>query len=127
MMPYGALIRIPEGKQRIIEVSEARLMELLVIAASHIDVDEEWYLNSYRDVYEAIQRGSSSSAKDHYVHYGYFEDRLPRHFEVDVNWYLAEYPDVAEAMRVGSVESAQNHFERNGFKEGRRPYTDWVL
>jgi hypothetical protein len=127
MMPFGALIRIPDGRQRILEVSEVQLMQLLKFVASHIVVDEDWYLDKYRDVLEGIQDGASSSAKDHYIHYGYFEDRLPRPFKVDANWYVAEYSDVAEAIRSGAVESPQQHFEKDGFKEGRRPYPDWAL
>jgi hypothetical protein len=127
MMPFGALIRIPDGKQRIIEVSETRIRELLGFVAAHIVVDQDWYLEVYRDVFEAVQCGVSASAKDHYVHYGYFEDRLPRHFKVDADWYLAQYPDVADAISSGAVGSPQHHFERDGFREGRRAYSDWTL
>jgi len=127
MMTFGTLIRIPDGKRRIIELSETRLKEILTFVASHIVVDADWYLEFYRDVQEAIRRGESSSAKDHYTKYGYFEDRMPRAFKVDAKWYLSEYPDVADAIRSGLVESPQHHFERDGFKEGRRAHRDWVL
>jgi hypothetical protein len=129
MMAYGALIRIPtDHKPRIIEVDEANLRAVLVAYAMHVEVDEVWYLQSYRDVRDALESGIVSSAREHYAQYGYFEDRLPRPIYVDETWYVKEYPDVAAALQNGGeVRSAQAHFELYGFKEGRRPHVAWSL
>lgn len=128
MISFGALVRhSDDGNQTIIEVAESRIKPILVVVAASVAVDEEWYLEFYRDVSDALESGAASSARDHYINYGYFEDRLPRPFVVDEQWYLAQYPDVSEAIRSGKVGSAQHHFERDGFKEGRIAYRGWSL
>lgn len=89
---------------------------------SVVEVDEEWYLAQNPDIAEAVREGRAKSARDHYIHDGYFEGRQPFPITVDEDWYLAEYPEVAEAMKAGAVESAQQHFEAHGYREGRRPF-----
>jgi hypothetical protein len=86
------------------------------------DVDEEWYARTYEDIGNALKGGVVGSAKQHFVHDGYFEGRLPFPIPVDEPWYLAQYPDVAESIRQGKVESAQQHFDRDGYREGRLPF-----
>jgi hypothetical protein len=86
------------------------------------DVDEAWYARTYEDIGQAVKAGAVGSAKQHFVHDGYFEGRLPFPIQVDEPWYLAQYPDVAESIRQGTVESAQQHFDRDGYREGRLPF-----
>jgi hypothetical protein len=86
-----------------------------------IEVDETWYRERYPDIAEAIAAGATRSAKEHFLHNGYFEGRLPFHILVDEEFYLASYPEIAEAIRSGVVESGQRHFEEYGYKEGRLP------
>jgi len=126
MTPYSALWRTTEG-HGIVEISEKRLHDVLGSAASVVTIDDEWYLSKYPDVAVAIEQGAVKCAKDHYVMYGYFEDRTPREMIVDEEWYLTEYPDVADAIHNGQARSTQQHFEKYGFKEGRRPYDGWTL
>ena len=101
--------------------SYAGFQELLATLLLGVAVDERWYLTQYPDIAEAVQAGSVQSARQHFVHNGFFEGRLPYHMEVDEAWYLAEYPEVAEAIAEGIFESAQQHFNVHGYKEGRLP------
>jgi len=115
----------PDG--HYVELLEAKFLDLLRKLLAQVDVDEEWYLESYGDVRDAVRAGQMKSARAHYLQAGYFENRLPRRIVVDEGWYLNEYPDVAEAIRSGAFFSAAQHFERNGFKEGRLPREGWSL
>jgi len=115
------------GGGHYVELLEVKFLELIRCLLVQVEVDEAWYLASYRDVADAVRDGSLKSAKSHYVIAGYFENRLPRPFEVDEAWYLAEYPDVAEAIKMGAFNSATHHFMRDGFKEGRLPQEGWSL
>jgi hypothetical protein len=87
-----------------------------------IEVNEAWYARTYEDIGNAIRDGVVRSAKQHFVHDGYFEGRLPFPILVDERWYLQENPDVAESIRTGIVESAQDHFNKDGYREGRLPF-----
>ncbi len=61
-------------------------------------------------------------ARDHFVHNGYFEGRLPFPIAVDERWYLTENPEVAEYIRAGRLTSGQQHFAQDGYREGRLPF-----
>jgi hypothetical protein len=87
-----------------------------------ISVDEDWYLAQNPDIAQAIEAGTTASAKQHFVDHGYFEGRLPFRILVDETWYLLQNPDVAENVRNGIVESGQRHFELDGYHEGRLPF-----
>jgi hypothetical protein len=110
-----------------VELLESKLKELLQLVLEQAEVDENWYLAENSDVEAAVLRGDLSSARDHYITSGYYENRLPRPVVVDEAWYLAQYPDVAEALKFGAFMNAQQHFNVNGFKEGRLPYAGWSL
>lgn len=112
---------------RIVEVVEDRLKQALAPVISCIEFDEEFYVRQYVDVAEKLQSGGLASARDHYIHYGYFEDRFPRSIQVDEPWYLENYKDVAEAVSSGDILSAKQHFLTSGFKEGRLPSEGWSL
>jgi hypothetical protein len=113
----GALIAVPEIKFR----------EMLDLLLERVEVDEDWYRAAYSDVDLAVQAGTLSSGRLHYLRAGYFENRLPRRIEVDEAWYLATYPDVARAIANGAVTSAAAHFVRDGYLEGRLPHPGWSL
>jgi hypothetical protein len=89
-----------------------------------ISVDSHWYLTTYPDAAEAIQRGIYKSALDHYLKIGFRTGYLPAEPAVDERWYLNRYPDVAEAVRAGKVSSATTHYVRSGYAEGRFPSGD---
>jgi hypothetical protein len=87
-----------------------------------VQVEEAWYARAYQDIGLAVKEGVVGSGRQHFVHDGYFEGRMPFPIRVDEAWYLAKYPDVAAHIREGTVESAQDHFDRNGYREGRLPF-----
>jgi len=115
------------GDGHYVELLETKFLDLIRRLLTQVEVDEGWYLDSYRDVMEAVRAGQLKSGRSHYIRAGYFENRFPRQIRVDESWYLSEYPDVAEAMRSGAFVSATQHFERNGFKEGRLASEGWSL
>ncbi len=96
-------------------------------AVKSIRVDEDWYLDKYKDVQEAIVAGRVGGAKEHYHLFGYYENRQPYPIQVDSGFYLSRNSDVVEAVKQGQVGSAQDHFDRFGFAEGRPPYRDFSL
>ena len=87
-----------------------------------VEVDEAWYLTQYPGIADAIRDGIVASAKDHFLHNGYFEGRLPHLIKVDEKWYCEQNPDVVASLAAGTIESGQQHFIENGYREGRRPY-----
>jgi hypothetical protein len=128
MVPYSFLLGVGHDNDgRIIEIVEERLRSIIRIALESVEIDEAWYLSVNGDVGHAVKSGVFSSARDHYVSSGYFEDRLPRPVVVDEAWYLSTYTDVADAIKRGKFETAQQHFNIAGFKEGRRPTANWDL
>jgi len=86
-----------------------------------IEVDEAWYRKTYPDVGLAIDEGKWSSAKDHFVEYGYFEGRMPYDMWVDEAWYEQAYDDVRNGIEKAEIASAKEHFIKHGYAEGRRP------
>lgn len=87
-----------------------------------IEVDEQWYLERYPDIAEAIQQGIVQSAQQHFVDDGYFEGRQPFPIRVNERWYLMQNTGVADFVRQGKLESGQQHFDENGYLEGRLPF-----
>lgn len=110
-----------------VKISEDFFLALIRSTADKICVDEEWYKYNYPDIALAIAEGHFQSARQHYVEFGFFEDRLPRFIEVDAEFYLTQYPDVNAGVQAGTISSAQWHFEHYGFREGRLPQSGWRL
>jgi hypothetical protein len=128
MTPYGQLIQGIESDQKYqVAVSFEALKKILLPLISKIEVDEDYYLERYEDIRDAIKNGQISSAKEHYVSYGYFENRVPRFFQVDEHWYLSRFKDVREAIDEGKWASGQDHFNTSGYAEGRYPSPNWEL
>lgn len=100
---------------------------ILRAALQTVPVDEAWYIARYQDVQMAIEEGTLSSAKNHYVDDGYFEGRLPFAIGVDEDYYREVNMDVDLAIESGDINSAQEHFELSGFSEGRLPYPGFSL
>lgn len=119
--------------RRLVEISTVRgelrvslsyddLIRIIRLLISGIHVDEEWYLQEYGDIAQAIREGKLTSAKQHFIDDGYFEGRRPFAMPVNEHWYLEQYPDVADSVRKGVVGSAEQHFAEDGYREGRLPY-----
>jgi hypothetical protein len=94
---------------------------------SRIVLDEDWYLERYPDVGQAIMKNIVKNAKDHYERFGYFEHRLPYLIQVQEVWYCEQYADVKDAIANRAFASGQSHFEMNGFREGRMPHPHFEL
>ena len=105
-----------------VSVTYAQFTDVIRTLLQGIEVDEEWYLNQYPDVAEAVRAGTFASAKEHFLNNGYFEGRLPFLIKIDEAWYLKQNPGVAEYIARGELESAQQHFNDNGYREGRQPF-----
>ena len=106
----------------MVSCSYENLVKLLRQVIIGVEVDEQWYLERYPDIAEAISQGVVRSPRVHFVNDGYFEGRLPFPIVVDERYYLAENTGVAEYVRKGMLESGQQHFEENGYTEGRLPF-----
>ena len=99
--------------------SYEELLEIITLLLRGIEVDEAWYLDQYPHLAQALKDGLVKSARNHFIHSGYFEGRLPSAPEFDEAWYLAQYPDVAEGIGKGEIASARQHFLEHGHEEGR--------
>jgi hypothetical protein len=115
------------SKGNYVAVDRAFLLSCLRNVIASIYVDDAWYLDANADVAEAVRTGQLKSARDHYLAFGYVENRLPYSIPVEEEWYLEQYRDVREAVEGGVFASAQDHFNSVGFKEGRHPFPAFVL
>lgn len=106
---------------------QAVLENCLRAYINKIFVDESWYLDAHPDVADAVRQGVIKTAKDHYVAFGYTENRQPYNMTVEEDWYLDQYRDVREAVESGVFGSAQEHFNTVGYKEGRHPHPAFAL
>jgi hypothetical protein len=106
----------------MVSCSYENLIQLLRQVIVGVEVNEQWYLNRYPDIAEAIEAGTVKSARLHFVNDGYFEGRLPFPIQVDERYYLAQNSGVADYVRKGMLESGQQHFDENGYVEGRLPF-----
>lgn len=121
MIRRSVEISTVKGELRV-NVSYEDFINLLKTMLAGIDVNEEWYLQTYDDIARAVREGLIKSAKQHFVDDGYFEGRMPFPIDVDERWYLQRNPDVAESVRRGIIESGQAHFQEDGYREGRLPF-----
>jgi hypothetical protein len=118
---FGDLAEKMKGSQSELTVSREILARLLDLYISCWDFNEDWYLTTYPDVQEAINRRLFPSGWIHFRKVGYFEGRLGAQPSVDVEWYTSTYPDVAQAMVQGEIANVFDHFVNFGYQEGRLP------
>ncbi len=128
---YGSLLGrkmvVPSTRTGYIAVDQFLFFELMARRLVDVPVDEDWYLQTYTDIKDAITSGAVSSAANHYARFGYFEHRMPRNIVVDPVWYLEAHPDVRDAINKKVYASPQEHYEIAGFREGRLPYAGFNL
>jgi len=134
MMEIGSYARlinqkilVPEQPAGYIQVEAHFFADCILGILQAINVDEAWYVQTYPDVREAMQKGIVPDAKSHYYRFGYFEHRMPYRIIVDDPWYQAQYPDVRAAIVDRHFASGQAHFDLLGFREGRFPYANFRL
>jgi hypothetical protein len=106
----------------MVSCSYELFVQLIRRMIADVPVAEEWYLESYPDIADAVHQGVVATAKAHFVHDGYFEGRLPFPIIIDEKYYLTNNPDVTDQVRKGDVVSGQQHFNENGYREGRLPF-----
>ncbi len=128
---YGTLLGrkmvVPSTRTGYIAVDQFLFFELMARRLQKVEVDEDWYLETYPDIKAAIAAGAVRSAAHHYRRFGYFEHRMPRRIAVDEAWYLQAHPDVKDAIAKQVYASAQEHYVIAGFREGRLPYAGFDL
>ncbi|MBV8401043.1 MAG: hypothetical protein JOZ58_25875 [Acetobacteraceae bacterium] len=110
-----------KGELRV-SASYDEFINFMKLVLTGVYVDEDWYLEKYPDVAEALRDRQFSSAKHHFIENGYFEGRFPCEPVIDEAWYLKRYPDVAESVRRGEFASGLRHFVEDGYREGRLPF-----
>lgn len=115
------------ASDKAVVVERHFLVRLLTPSVARILIDEEFYCAKYPDVAQIIEHGELRSAREHYVKFGYYENRLPYPITVDEPWYLSSYPDVAAAVHREEFSSGQEHFESIGYREGRLPFAKFRL
>lgn len=128
ILPYYEFVKkkqIIELRDEIATVGRDFLTDLMAPMLRRIRFDAEFYRKNYPDLAEAEERGLIFDLHQHYVMFGFFENRMPCLVEVDGAFYAREYPDVAIAILENRVASAQVHFETSGFVEGRLPRRGW--
>lgn len=87
--------------------------------------DEEYYLETNRDVKEAIDAGIFRSGFDHFSRFGALELRSPNPI-FNGRYYLKSNPDVVEAIASGQFGNAFEHYQKFGSAEGRKPSKKFV-
>jgi hypothetical protein len=119
-------------RQRVTASGDAEIIvpvdlfgELIRLLLASVEVDAQWYATEYPDIAEAIAAGRVTSARDHFIHSGYFENRLPYAIKVDEEFYLRTNQDVAKAIADGMPISPTEHFLKRGYLEGRLPSEDF--
>ena len=103
------------------------LRAIVEAASKTIEFDEAWYLKKNEDVAEAVRLGVVRNGHDHYIRFGFNENRLPRQINVDEAFYCSQNADVAKAIKDGVFISGQAHFDQSGYAEGRLPFADYKL
>ena len=86
--------------------------------------DENFYLQQYTDVANAVSQGGFATGFDHFLLNGQFEGRQPSGLYSE-SYYLQQNPDVANAVSQGGFATGLDHFLLNGQFEGRDPITEF--
>jgi hypothetical protein len=83
----------------------------------HPDVfDEDYYLNAYKDVAEAVAAGYFPSGWHHFSTYGFAEMRQPYRFPNA--WYCRTYPVAAFELGQGDAADPMRHWLELGNDRG---------
>ncbi|PHR81061.1 MAG: hypothetical protein COA64_03130 [Henriciella sp.] len=112
-----------EGEDRV-SMSREGFKSLIEALLRNVEFDEDWYLESYPDVRQGLEKGVIESLHRHYLRLGYYEGRLPGLKSLDLEKYEELNPDILRG--AGEMDEAQkkemlkNHFVEYGYKEGRR-------
>lgn len=80
--------------------------------------DEQFYLEKYNDIKQAVKNGVVHSGLIHFLKVGRFENRLISRLKFDEWFYILFNPGVEELIKE-SNETAYDHFIKFGFAENR--------
>lgn len=113
-----------ENRERAQIVDDAVIGQLNFVrninSGEFTDEFELLYRLVHSDVNNAVNSGFFETGLDHYLTFGFKEDRLLLNFdELDEAQYLVENPDVASAVENGIFLSGLAHFVSLGINEGR--------
>jgi hypothetical protein len=129
VMPWAVLLRHrlcrPNPNGQFVAVDVHFFADCLLPLLSTVRFDEAWYVQKYPDVRQAIAERRLSTPHDHYLRFGFYENRLPYRIAIDEAWYLRQNEDIRIALQKKLITSAQSHFEDIGFAEGRSPFLDF--
>jgi O-antigen biosynthesis protein len=75
--------------------------------------DEAWYLRTYPEVPEWMEREHIPSAQDFYTEIGQRYGHSPNPF-FDENWYRQVYPDIYRSIARNEVQSGFAHYRAEG-------------
>jgi len=101
-------------------IERSSLVALISKLISEVSVDEDWYLQTYPDVRDAVAAGRIANARQHYLTNGYFEGRLPNKYFFDAADYVSRYPDLLDEIG-NDPNDLFRHFSEHGYAEGRLP------
>jgi len=125
--PYSQILQSVKIEQRRsnddeLVIINKKLFDLLIQAGlASCEFNEAEYLRMNPDVADGPIRNGQMTARQHFVGYGYFENRRGILPDVDEEWYRNSYKDVAQEIENGGIPSAKEHFETTGAGEGRSP------
>jgi hypothetical protein len=80
--------------------------------------DDEYYLETYPDIREALRTGEFFCGFEHFIRHGAEEGRYGCVY-FNERAYLARHPDVAHDVREGRIRSGEAHYVKYGHNERR--------
>ncbi len=84
--------------------------------------NNDFYLQQYSDVRQAVNEGKIKSPLQHFINFGQFENRDPSPL-FNTNFYLQRHADVRQAIAEGKFRSAFQHFIEIGQFQNLQPST----
>ncbi|MAP94046.1 MAG: hypothetical protein CMK07_03750 [Ponticaulis sp.] len=114
-----------QEEEATVEVSTAALKRLISRAyPAQMEFDEDWYRETYPDVDQSITDGTIKSAQEHFIHNGFYENRLPSSKLFDSKYYYQANEDIQTAFRSNDKNKLFDHYIKAGITEGRAPNKD---
>lgn len=104
-----------------ITMSREGLHKLFQELIARFDFDEEFYLSKNPDVAEGVKSGKIESGYEHYIHFGYFEGRLPHMNGFEPIEYVQKVPELGylrESDQEELAAVAESHFISKGYADG---------
>lgn len=81
---------------------------------------EQWYMEQYPDVADAIENKDVPSGLRHFVSSGVYEGRIPFAVAIDERNYALTHLDVAKSVNAKVYKSCTDHYHKIGYQEDRQ-------